>query len=73
MIEKDKLHEILKLVKYRIRILDEIEARLKTMLNYAVRAKEVEIIEKERQAMQREINQLIDEIHLLERNPTEHS
>ncbi len=68
--EKERLEALSKSVKYKIEILNEIEKRLIQMRSHAYTAAKAETLQKEREMIQQEVNQLVEEIKLLEQPST---
>jgi predicted phosphatase len=71
MTERDKLIELLEEVKQKIRMLDAIEERLLRARDLVMKSTEVEILDGQRQDLQREIDELMAEVRLLEMDDTE--
>lgn len=71
MTERDKLVELLEEVKQKIRMLDAIEERLLRARDLVVESTEVEVLDGQRQGLQREIDGLMAEVRLLEMDDTE--
>ena len=65
MTEREKLIDLLEEVKQKNRMLDAIEERLLAMRDLVVKSTERELLAKERQEIQREINGLLAEVRLL--------
>ena len=65
MTEREKLIDLLEEVKQKIRMLDAIEERLLAMRDLVVKSTENDLLAKERQEIQREINDLLAEVRLL--------
>ena len=70
MTERDKLIELLEEVKQKIRMLDAIKERLLRARDLAIKSKEVEVLDGQRQDLQREIDGLMAEVRLLEMDDT---
>ena len=66
MTELQKLEDLLKAVKYKIKILDAIESRLIVMKSLADKSSKSELLNKERKAMQVQVDDLVKEIELLD-------
>ncbi|MBM7561327.1 hypothetical protein [Fusibacter tunisiensis] len=71
MTERDKLIELLEEVKQKIRMLDAIEERLLRARDLVMKSTEVEVLDGQRQDLQREIDELMAEVRLLEMDDTE--
>ena len=70
MTERDKLIELLEEVKLKIRMLDAIEERLLKARDLIMKSTEVEVLDGQRQDLQREIDELMAEVRLLEMDDT---
>lgn len=70
MTERDKLIELLEEVKQKIRMLDAIEERLIRARDLVMKSTEVEVLDGQRQDQQREIDELMAEVRLLEMDDT---
>ena len=70
MTELEKLEDLLEAVKYKIEILNAIEARLIIMKSLANKSSKSEVLKKERDEMQLQVDNLIREIELLDMEDT---
>jgi hypothetical protein len=70
MTEKERLLILLDEVKHKIQMLDEIEKRLLKLKDIALRSLEKEVLESQRIDFQKEVDELLSEISLLEKNET---
>lgn len=70
MTELKKLEDLLKAVKYKIEILNAIEARLMIMKSLAYKSSKSELLKKERDKVQLQVDNLLKEIELLDMDDT---
>lgn len=66
MTEFEKLMELIEKIKYRIQALDEIEAHLFEIQDLVIKSAEDNVMDVERFAIQKEIDELIAEIGFID-------